>query len=38
MHTPVAFSRRGLNFLGILVVLNSATWVAGIWGLLRLLG
>ncbi len=38
METPVAFSRRGLNVLGILAVLNSAFWVATIWGLLRLLG
>jgi hypothetical protein len=38
MHTPVAFSHSGLNALGILVLLNSVVWGAGIWGLLRLLG
>jgi len=38
MDTPVAFSRRGLHVLGILAVLSSATWGAGIWSLFRLLG
>jgi hypothetical protein len=38
MDTPVAFSRRGLHVLGILAVLSSAMWGAGIWGLLRLIG
>jgi hypothetical protein len=38
MDTPVAFSRSGLNALGILVLLNSVVWAAGIWGLFRLLG
>ena len=37
MHTPVAFSRRGLHVLGIVAVLSSAMWGAGIWGLLQLL-